>query len=65
MNNELVPSTLKACKGTMPLDKTLQTIDEVHNKSGEGLAGLPDPELYIIVNGKPSKNNQRKGECNE
>ena len=41
----------------LPLDKTLQTIDEVHNnKSGEGLAGLPDPELYIIVNGKPSKN---------
>ena len=34
----------------------LFTIDEVHNKSGEGLAGLPDPELYIIVNGKPSKN---------
>ena len=54
-------NALKACKGTMfflplPLDKTLQTIDEVHNKSGEGLAGLPDPELYIIVNGKPSKN---------
>ena len=53
---------LKACKGTMfflplPLEKTLQTIDEVHsNESGEGLAGLPDPELYIIVNGKPSKN---------
>ena len=41
----------------LPLEKTLKTIDEVHNnKSGEGLAGLPDPELYIIVNGKPSKN---------
>ena len=55
-------NSLKACKGTMfflplPLDKTLDTIDKVHNnKSGEGLAGLPDPELYIIVNGKPSKN---------
>ena len=55
-------NALKVCKGTMfflplPLDKTLQTIDEVQsNKSGEGLAGLPDPELYIIVNGKPSKN---------
>ena len=54
-------NALKACKGTMfflplPLDKMLQTIDEVHNKSGEGLAGLPDPELYIIVNGKPSMN---------
>ena len=41
----------------LPLEKTLQTIDEVQsNKSGEGLAGLPNPELYIIVNGKPSKN---------
>ena len=55
-------NALKACKGTMlflplPLQKTLQTIDEMQsNKSCEGLAGLPDPELYIIVNGKPSKN---------
>ena len=55
-------NALKACKGTMfflplPLEKTLQTIDKVQsNKSGEGLAGLPDPELYIIVNGKPSNN---------
>ena len=41
----------------VPVPPPLQTIDEVHkNKSGEGLAGLPDPELYIIVNGKPSKN---------
>ena len=51
-----VPSynSLKACKGTMfflplPLEKTLQTLDE----AGEA---LPDPELYIIVNGVPSKN---------
>ena len=36
----------------LPIEKTSKTIDEVHNKSGEGLAGLPDPELYIIVNGK-------------
>ena len=55
-------NALKACKGTvfflpLPLEKTLKTIDEVHNnKSGEGLAGLPDPELYIIINGKPSRN---------
>ena len=58
-------NALEACKGTMlflplPLEKTLKTIEEVHNnKSGEGLAGLPglpDSELYIIVNGKPSNN---------
>ena len=55
-------NALKACKETMlflplPLEKKLKTIDEVQsNKSGEGLAGLPDPELYIIVNCKPSKN---------
>ena len=42
-------NALKACKGTMfflplPLEKTLQTIDEVHNnKSGEGLARLTRP----------------------
>ena len=40
----------------LPLEKTFKTIDKVHNKSSEGLAGLHDPELYITVNGKPSKN---------
>ena len=52
-----VPSynSLKACKGTMfflpmPLEKTLETIEEVANEA------LPDPELYIIVNGQPTKN---------
>ena len=41
----------------LPLEKTLKTIDEVHNnESYEGSVGLPDPEFYIIVNGKASKN---------
>jgi len=49
-------NSLKACKGTMfflplPLEKTMATLDEV--KQSE----LPNPELYIIVNGKPTKNN--------
>ena len=53
-----VPSynSLKACKGTMfflplPLNKTLETLDQVRH-SGDT---LPDPELYIIVNGTPTK----------
>ena len=57
-----VPSynSLKACKGTMfflplPLDKTIQTIDDVMNSRGTPLVGLPDPELYIVVSGNPSK----------
>ena len=50
-------NSLKACKGSMfflplPLDKTLQTLDEVED-SNETLAS---PELYIIVNGRPTKN---------
>ena len=57
-----VPSynSLKACKGTMfflplPLDKTLKTIEEVANCKGMFPVRLPDPELYIVVSGKPSK----------
>ena len=57
-----VPSynSLKACKGTMfflplPLDKTVQTIDDVMNSRGTPSVGLPDPELYIVVSGNPSK----------
>ena len=54
-----VPShnSLKACKGTMfflplPLEKTVQTLEEEKNRV-EGVAtGLPDPELCIIVNSK-------------
>ena len=37
----------------LPLDKTLQTIEDVENNT---TVGLPDPELYILISGKPSKN---------
>ena len=51
--------SLKACNGTMfflplPLNKTLDTLHQA-NFSGKGVSALPDPELYIIVNGKPTK----------
>ena len=39
------------------LNKTFETLDQVKH-SGDMLAPnsvLPDPELYIIVNGKPTK----------
>ena len=54
----LVYNSLKACKGTMfflplPLNKTLETLDQVESHSN-GASSLPDPELYIIVNGKPT-----------
>ena len=49
-------NSLKACKGTMfflplPLNKTLETLNGVNG----GDTSLPNPELYIIVNGKPTK----------
>ena len=42
----------KACKGIFPLllEKTAETLEEVEKK----LAGLPDLELCIIVNIKPT-----------
>ena len=48
-------NSLKACKGSvfflpLPLSRTLETLESV-----EGT--LADPELYIIVNNKPTKNN--------
>ena len=51
--------SLKACKGTMfflplPLNKTLETIQEVQSSNCPHIT-LPNPELYIIVNGKPTK----------
>ena len=51
-------NSLKACKGTMfflplPLNKTLDTLEEV--KHSDTANDLPDPELYVIVNGKPTK----------
>ena len=53
-----VHNSLKACKGTMfflplPLNKTLETLDQVESRSN-GASSLPDPELYIIMNGKPT-----------
>ena len=33
-----------------PLNKTLETLDQVEHSDD-----LPNPELYIIVNGKPTK----------
>ena len=52
-------NSLKACNGTMfflplPLNKTLGTLHQA-NLSGNRVTALPDPELYIIVNGKPTK----------
>ena len=35
----------------LPLNKTLETLDQVESRSN-GASSLPDPELYIIVNGK-------------
>ena len=54
-----VPShtSVKACKGTMfflplPLDKTMDTVEEIEKiATGEPVV-LPEPELYIIVNSK-------------
>ena len=53
-----VYNSLKACKGTMfflplPLNHTLETLGQVKHP-GDGGTILPDPELYIIVNGKPT-----------
>ena len=52
-------NSLKACHGTMfflplPLKKTLDALHQA-NLSGKKETALPDPELYIIVNGKPTK----------
>ena len=52
-------NSLKACKGTvfflpLPLKKTLETLDGGVKCSSSGETALPDPELYIIVNGKPT-----------
>ena len=54
-----VPShnSLKACKGTMfflplPLEKNVKTLEEVNEKTDGAATGLPNPELFIIVNSK-------------
>ena len=46
-------NSLKALKGAMfylplPLEKTMETLNEVGIDSNH----LPDPELYIIINGQ-------------
>ena len=56
-----VYNSLKACQGTMfflplPLKKTLETLDQVQPTSDVKTA-LPDPELLIIANGKPTQSN--------
>ena len=35
----------------LPLNKTLETLNQVEQCGG----ALPNPELYIIVNGRPTK----------
>ena len=51
-------NSLKALKGVMfylplLLEKTMETLNEVGIDSNH----LPDPELYIIINGQPTKSN--------
>ena len=48
-------NSLKACKGNMfflplPLADTMETLEEVEQPTAQ----LPEPNLYIIVNGKPT-----------
>ena len=38
---------------TLPLNKTLETLDQVESCSN-GASSLPDPELYMIGNEKPT-----------
>ena len=59
-------NSLQACKGTMfflplPLTSTLKTLEEVQIPANNGTSAshvvirkshLPNPKLYIIVNGK-------------
>ena len=52
-------NALQACRGCMfflplPLNKTWDTLSEIE-LGGSGLVALPDPQLYIIVNGVPTK----------
>ena len=53
--NQPAHNSLQACKGIMfylplPLYNTFETVTGV-----EGNASLPDPQLYVIVNGVPTK----------
>ena len=56
-----VYNSLKAIKGTifflpLPLQNTLDRLDEVGFQCDKSIVGLPDPELYIIVDSRPTKN---------
>ena len=51
-------NSLKACKGTvfylpLPLEKTMSTLG---NAKDFRPTSLPNPELYVILNGQPTKN---------
>ena len=55
-------NSLKACKGTMfflplPMSKTLETLDQVDDSGASPSVALPNPELFIVLNGKPTKGN--------
>ena len=54
-----VYNSLKACKGNvfflpLPFNKTCETLSNVE---GSAQPGVASPELYILVNGKPTKAN--------
>ena len=51
-----VPPELAMFFLPLPLNKTLETLDQVQPTSDVKTA-LPNPELFIIVNGKPTKRN--------
>ena len=59
-----VYNSLKACKGKMfflplPFEKTLQTLEDIEKDD----TNLPAPELYVILNGVPTKNNNMAHTC--
>ena len=39
----------------LPLEKIVQTLEAVEIKAVGASARLPDPEVYMIVNSKPSQ----------
>ena len=56
---KLIPVQSSSVQGTMfflplPLSKTMETLNQVQQHAS---TVLPDPELYIIVNGRPTKSN--------
>ena len=53
-------NSLKACKGTvfylpLPLEKTMETLGNARDFRP---TNLPNPELYVVLNSKPTKNNK-------